>query len=91
MITLEEKTALLRAKNPTAWNKYYDVQRDEKDQMYVCAYFVALPPDFDRDTDVECYTKDERARLCWFNDYDHMIMVDDVYSEQKREVLSMKD
>jgi len=84
MITLQEKTALLRSKNPRRSNWFVTFEWDEWNQHYVAGKRI-IDSDWDVDIDFVCFTQDERAKHCWFTDYNHMLIVDDLYNEAKRE------
>lgn len=83
MISLEEKTALLRAKNPRSANQYRTFERDEQKQKYI-AWKVVFD-DGDADMEFIEFTRDQRAVHCWFTDYNHMIMINDLYRKSKKE------
>lgn len=84
VLTVEEKVALLRAKTPTGMRSPYEkVSYNHTTNMYDCMYVADDYPEVIYW--YESLTTDERAKLCGFKSYEHMLMADDEYNEARRE------
>lgn len=84
-LTLEEKCSMLRAINPTSWNKYTLIEH--KDWMVRCYYYKPFITneywDVDMDADMDEFTRDERYKKCWFDNEEHYDGVSLVYKARK--------
>ena len=83
LLTLKEKTALMRYKTPRAWNRNRKTfERDVSENAFV-AWMLIVDHDWDVDMDFVSISKEEWAKRCWFNDVAHMDAVVELYENWK--------